>query len=205
MLIQTNIRELARGLKAVSLAMGGGKHDAMLLDVRDGELRLVASDGHWIAEWSCELAGPDKCVALDGRSLRIALPAVAGFAASSDAGLVGLTLNIGDAVRVDHVLGAIEMRTVSVGALPFANNYTNHTRPATYPPPTAWWAGSTRYMEKVSQAFCEASQEKYAALLFRCGGERDPVYVTSAEVPSLRVALMPVGIVGRTDFDAPKR
>ncbi len=199
MTYQLTIRELSRGLKTASLAMGG-KHDAVLLNVRDGELRLVASDAHWIVEWSCKLVGPDARVAVNGQSLRAMLPAMAAFVES---GYEESRIAIGDAfVRLDHTLGSIEMRTTPVGDLPYAEKYVKLMRPAKYPPPTVWWAGSTIYMEKVGEIFRVAS-DGVANLLFRTGGERDPVHITSDEAPNLRVTLMPVAVAGRTDFKVP--
>jgi len=204
--------DLVRGLQVASAAAGNNTPN-VLIDVTGDEVRFVGTNGHWLVEWSQHMELPDEAqVGVQGDSLTTLLPALMRAAERTQRGAkdarIDLILSEKAAsfpedgprpIRIEHDLGAVTINGVSLSEVPFVSQYAKILRPGKYPPPTAWFAGAAEYILQLGELFTDACRTgKTPTLMFRTGGESDPIHVTSDSVPELTAVVMPVRCDGRT-------
>ncbi|MCZ6868086.1 MAG: hypothetical protein O7G84_01120 [Gammaproteobacteria bacterium] len=201
------IIDLVRGLRAVALATGGKQFPDMLIDVVDGELHFVATDGCWLIEWQHDVgrSTEDARVGVCGLSLAAAIPTLIQFAEGQET-QGDLLLGDGAAfvedgvkpIRIEHGLGAVTINGAALSGLTFADKYEALMRPARHPAPAPYFAGTAGYLTKVAEAFKIVGGRADPNLLLRVGGAMDPIHVTCPDLPELTAILMPVRLSDRS-------
>lgn len=204
-----DITKIVRGLRAVALATCGEKFPDMLIDVVDGELHFVATDGCWLVEWQHDVgrSTENARVGVCGLSLAAAIPTLIRFEqaqeAQGDLLLGGGAAFVEDGVkpiRIEHALGAVTVNGAALSGLTFADKYEALMRPKRHPAPAQYFAGTAAYLAKVAEAFKIVGGTADPHLLLRAGGATDPIHVTSPTIPELTAVVMPL----RVDERAPK-